>query len=251
MSTEDILAELRDSYLNGFPGQLHEIEAFILELEKSDNTKDPLEALYRRVHSIKGSAGTFGFSIISSICHQMEDHLTEVEEEGSKIDSKEINVLFAYLDLLNETYEGIAANSLDTGSIEKKLDSIGKKTQAAAKKCICIGFDNNDMYHQIIHETAKAHNIQCSFVESSLTALERLLHEHFDVLITARENQDLNGIALVAAIRLNKQKNAGIKSILITSNQEVGLSQDIKPEYIIFKNQDFPKTLFATLSEIS
>lgn len=248
MSTEDILAELKTSYINGFRSQTDEIESLILKLEKETESTQAFEELFRKVHSIKGSAGTFGFSILSSICHQMEDFLTDCNKTQA-FGQKTINTLLAYLDLLVEARQGIMNNSVDYHAIEMRLQDIGDHRTSALKKCLCVGL-NKTFHRKIIEETAKTLNIQCSYVENGLTAMERLLHEHFDILITARENKDLNGIAMIAALRLNKRKNVTIESILVTSNPHLGVPTELQPHHIIAKDKDFPTNLHNTLTTI-
>ncbi len=43
--------------------------------------------------------------------------------------------------------------------------------------------------------------LQLTNEDNGLTALERLLHEPYDLLIVGRELKELNGIALMAALR--------------------------------------------------
>jgi CheY-like chemotaxis protein len=51
-----------------------------------------------------------------------------------------------------------------------------------------------------------------------MTALERLLHEPFDLIVAARELPDLNTVALVAALRESNSRNKNIPVILVSSN---------------------------------
>jgi CheY-like chemotaxis protein len=54
--------------------------------------------------------------------------------------------------------------------------------------------------------------------ERGMTALERLLHEPFDLIVAARELPDLNTVALVAALRESNSRNKNIPVILVSSN---------------------------------
>jgi CheY-like chemotaxis protein/HPt (histidine-containing phosphotransfer) domain-containing protein len=47
--------------------------------ERRDNWREDLTELQRRVHNVKGSAGTFGFPAITLIAHKLEDYLDAIE----------------------------------------------------------------------------------------------------------------------------------------------------------------------------
>jgi len=247
---DDLLVELKETYINSFHNQTNEIESYLLALEKGADFQESFEALYRRVHSIKGSAGTYGFSIISSICHQMEDFLTDDVDINTYKDKSIIDTLFAYLDLLCETHDFINAGNTDFKSIEQKLENISRKSTTSSTLCLCVGLSNS-IHQQIIKEIATNLHIHCSYVDNSLTALERLMHEQFDIMITARENTDIDGVALIGTLRLNNAKNANVKSILVTSNPKISVPDNLKPDYIVKKDQSFAMNLQTALSQIS
>ncbi len=249
MSTEDLLSQLKDAYITTFPNQTSKMEALILEMEKGNDYQSTFEALYRQVHNIKGSAGAFGFTIISSICHQMEDYLTNNIHHTDTSNSAHINHLLAYVDLLTDTSEGILQESIDITTIEAKLEVISQKSLANSKKCLCVGVSDS-LYHKIVQQVSQSLGLQCSFVTSGMTAMERLLHEHFDVLVCSRENTDLNGFTLIAALRLNKRKNSQIPSILITSNPDLAIPEDLQPDFIVKKDKDFATELSQSIEGI-
>ncbi len=245
MKPEDMLAELSESYIAGFAAHLSEIERLILSLEKQSNIVGDFDALYRRVHSIKGSAGTLGFNIISAVCHQFEDYLTQSVGSVREILPEHVVILFSYLDLLHEVKDSIQANTLVVSEIERKLDQIAERTSAGNRKCLCVGFDNT-FYGELINQAATMAQFQCSFESTGLAALQRLLHEKFDLLVTARENTDIRGEALVAALRLNNARNKDIKTILITSRPLLDVPEELAPDYILLKKQDLNANLLKT-----
>jgi CheY-like chemotaxis protein/HPt (histidine-containing phosphotransfer) domain-containing protein len=248
-STEELLAELKEAYINGFHTQTSEIEGYLIGLEKDANFQETFEALYRRIHNIKGTAGSYGFSIVSSICHQMEDYLTDNVTFNSYKGPDVINILFDYLDLLSETRDGLISGKIDNFLIEQSLERIARKSTSSTIKCLCVGLTDT-VYQKIVKEIASDLNIQLAFVDNGLIALERLVHEQFDAMITTRENTDLNGLALIGALRLNKRKNALIKAILTTSNAKIDVPTTLRPDYTVMKNQSFATNLEAALTQI-
>ena len=53
----------------------------ILKLEENAEDHESFEDLFRRVHSLKGIGGTHDLRIITTICHKLEDQLTDANAE--------------------------------------------------------------------------------------------------------------------------------------------------------------------------
>ena len=252
MSTTNILEELQQSYLSNLPARLEEMESLVLELEKGCKFQENFEALYRIVHSIKGSGGTYGFTIISSICHQLEDFLSDEISDKDNIEQSNVNIIFAHIDLLKETHDLLIHGNNRFSKIETKLHKIKQQTSNPKLRALIIGSMNN-VYGQICSQILHDANIQYSTTTSSITAIQRLLHEQFDLLITSRENPELSGTALIAAMKLdkkNKKNNLSIKSILITSNPKLEVPKELEPDYVIVKSEYFSKKLSEALDNI-
>ncbi len=250
MSTFDILNELKETYLATFPAQIDEIETLILNIEKKRGAhKANFEALYRKAHSLKGSGGTYGFNIISSICHQLEDFLSASFVEEASVTQDNVDTVFSYTDLLKETHNLLENERTDFADILHKLELIKKKESDHELKGLFVG-PASQVYSKMSITLFEQLNIQCSTIENGMTALQRLLHEHFDFLITSKENLELNGLALIAAIKLNHGKNQKIKTILITTNATNDAPKGYEPDCIILKNKDFSQNLQKTMEEL-
>jgi chemotaxis protein histidine kinase CheA len=74
-----LLASMREAFLDELPERCGHFDALILSLETSPDDREAFNELYRGVHSLKGSGGTHGLSIITTICHQLENLLSETE----------------------------------------------------------------------------------------------------------------------------------------------------------------------------
>ncbi|MFH0975909.1 MAG: chemotaxis protein CheA [Spirochaetota bacterium] len=64
---------------------LEDMESGLLDLEKDNSDKESIPAIFRAMHTIKGSAGMFGFSDIGSFAHVVEDLLDDVRNDVIKI----------------------------------------------------------------------------------------------------------------------------------------------------------------------
>lgn len=236
MLTDEMNAKLQEHYLSAFPGFLDEMEAQALQLEKDGFNEENYFALYRQAHSLKGSGGTYGFPIISTLCHQFEDFLTPLKESGS-LSAEQADKILAYIDLLHMTYEGIASGSTDFNRVEKELKQLlSDGTSTTVLKGIIV--DNSCINMNIIAKALEGNNIVLTHTRDGMQALQRLLHEKFDFLITSNLNDSLNGPALIAATRLGSDINKNIASILITSDKKPQAYKS-EPDAVVMKDRHF------------
>jgi len=66
-----LLEGMRADFLAELPERCDSFDESILALEKSPDDREAFNELYRGVHSLKGSGGTHGLSIITTLCHQL------------------------------------------------------------------------------------------------------------------------------------------------------------------------------------
>lgn len=248
MSAEDLLSKLRQSYVAGILTHLEEMENMVLNIENKHEFQENFDALYRKAHSLKGSGATYDYPIITTVCHQMEDFLTEELQNQNQANEKNINTVFAYIDILKEIHELLINESDNFFSIEKQLESLKKQNPKVRAMLI---EPPEKMYKEICTQALKEANIHYSTTTSGITALQRLLNESFDLLITPRENPELSGIALVAALKINKRCNVNIESIIITSNPNIDIPRALQSSHIILKGMNFPEELTKTLDAIA
>lgn len=88
---------------------------------------------------------------------------------------------------------------------------------------------------------------QLTIESNGMAALERLLREKFDFLVTTYEVGKLNGIALIAAIKLTRGINRDIKTILLTSRREIDMPPALKPDTVVAKDAAWPQLVRATV----
>lgn len=210
-SINDLLESLKVEYLGTLPERLDEIEALILGLPENSDA----QSLLRAVHSLKGAAGTHGFHIYTKICHQMEDMMRELISSDKIHSQAAVNILLDYKDIQNTAFDLIASNNDNFSIIDQKLSQINSSGSRHQKRILVV--EPSPLYSFMIDSVLKAENCQVTIVSDGLIALENLLMQTYDVVITAMEMPVLNGDALVSALRISKGKNKDINAILITS----------------------------------
>lgn len=72
----------------------------LLQLEKNPNDMVILNEIFRVAHTLKGMAGTMGFTKMTTLTHDMEDVLQAIRNGEIKINTKLVDILFKCLDAL-------------------------------------------------------------------------------------------------------------------------------------------------------
>ena len=237
--TQNLLEELKATYIDHLPGKLEEIEALVLEMEKGDFAES-YAALYRAIHSLKGSGGTYGFDIITTICHQFEDWLSTLEDT-KQIEKKDINVLLAYVDLLRDSVTSIVNQEASFADVEKGLADL--KKACTKNKLHGLLIDRSSLNAKIVAESLGSDNVHLAVASTGIEGLGRLMRESFDFVITSQEVGELSGLATIVALRLSHSGNSRIKALLLASNAVKDLPDGFQPDIIIKKDAQLPKKL--------
>ena len=87
----------------------------LLVLEKEPENKDTINEIFRAAHSLKGMAGTMGYTRMQKLTHKMEDVFSEIRNDKMKVTSDLVDTLFQCLDAL-EAYLDNIVNSQDEGT---------------------------------------------------------------------------------------------------------------------------------------
>lgn len=116
--------EMLQMFLEESQEHLSGLEPDLLELEKTkDNPEQELiNRIFRAVHSLKGSAGFFGFDTITKISHAMENLLSMVRDGKLKPTSEMITTLLDGTDKLVMMINDV--DNSDTIDIEEDLKKI-------------------------------------------------------------------------------------------------------------------------------
>lgn len=241
-----LLASMREQFLHELPERCDQFSALILELETAPDDHETFNELYRGIHSLKGLGGTHGLHIITTICHQMESFLTDSNAQHA-FGEAFANRALAYVDLFRRVAEHGHAHVPDFTAIETDLEALrqsvlhSRKTGLIAESSLTMaGF-----YQQ----TLKGLPLQLTLVDSGLTALERLLREPFDFVIVGRIIKDLNGIALVAALRDSQTRNHNIPAILVTSTRD-GIPDHVRFNAILLRDQQLAGNMVAAMQAV-
>ncbi|MCW7489956.1 chemotaxis protein CheA [Leptospira meyeri] len=157
------LTEVIDAYLVESDEFLREMEAILLRTETSTPSEEDLNAIFRAVHTIKGTAGMFGFESTVKFTHVVENLLDRLRSHEIKFQTELTEILLkakdhlAYL-VAEETKGNIPESKInhgnsildlmkpyqdsDIGSSEKKQDQRENETVLEKKTNDSASFGN-------------------------------------------------------------------------------------------------------------
>lgn len=197
---QQMLLQLRKAFLEDMPEKLEHLENLLLDIEKKGATTELFNEIYRITHSLKGSGGTHGLHIITTICHQLED-LLNTTDNGKNFTSPLINASLKYVDILRMATAKIQEGNESHSQIEEQLSILRK--QLAPKMFSILIVDNSKLFTQILLQSIAHLPLRPVVMSDGLQALMRILTEPFDLLVTTNEIPVLNGIALIGALKLS------------------------------------------------
>ncbi len=97
------LAELSAEYRDGLPGKLAEVDGLWQTFIAEGTSAELLHALQRKLHTLAGSAKTFGFAGVSVAARAAEEFLDPFTTGGTLPDSVARDVLVQLLDALRQS----------------------------------------------------------------------------------------------------------------------------------------------------
>ncbi|MDH4274554.1 MAG: Hpt domain-containing protein [Gammaproteobacteria bacterium] len=251
----DFLTKLKRNYIDELPERLDRIESELLNVEKNgDHSGETFNSIFRHIHSLKGSGGTYGFFIISTICHKFENYLRTVGDNSAtpQLKREDIKSCLQFLDLLKDTAEKAAAGVTDFSEVEAELAMLQEQDQNAIRPLKAKIVTNSRVVSSFCKGIMSELGIESELSDNSYSALLQLLTSSYDILITDAEMPLLTGSALIAAVRLSERRNKTIHTVLITSSNALQQrsNREIDPDYVLHKDKDLAFHLEQTLQSI-
>jgi len=249
VDVEKMLAELRVSYIAELPTRLNEIEDIILNLLNSASFTEDFQALYRNLHSMKGSAGTHNLHIITTVCHAFEDKVVDVKGEQTRFSKDKLDEWLIFVDLLRKTIDLISSGVENFSEIEIGLERLSGLGVSYEFKCLVI--TASELHRNLVSNAFEKYAMKFSYAINGYEALGNLLKESYDVVVTDMEVSDLQGLPIISALRLSNSRNKDIPSILLTSGKVRSYGKNIDPDYVIYKDADLIENLNLAVRNIS
>lgn len=237
-----LLDGLRNDFLSQLSERCDSMEALILRLSREPSDREVFNALYRAIHSLKGAGGTHGMPVITTVCHQLENMLCEADARQGFDGGFTVHAL-AFVDLLRETEKIARQLAPDYSAIEIAMQAMRKQT-LQQRKSVMIA-DTSPVMTELYRHLLATLPVHITAAEAGMPALERLMYEPFDLAIIGREMKNLNGVALVKALRESSSLNRDISVVLITTNLD-GIPSDLGMN-VIRRGTTLPEQIQATV----
>lgn len=109
------VSQYLEIFLDESKEHLQNLNTRIMELESDPENMDTINEIFRAAHSLKGMAGTMGYTRMQTLTHDMENVFSEVRTGKLKVIPEMIDVLFQCLDALEE-YTNNIQSSADEGT---------------------------------------------------------------------------------------------------------------------------------------
>lgn len=98
---------------------LGNLEQLLLDIDLHDPDPEDLNAIFRAAHSIKGSAGTFGFQDLAEVTHVMETLLDRVRKNEIRLTEDMVDAFLESGDVLKNllaAHQGQAVADRETAA---------------------------------------------------------------------------------------------------------------------------------------
>ena len=97
--------------------QLSTMNEALLALERSPTASEPVSAVFRAVHTMKGMSATMGYATVTALAHELESLLDRVRHAEIPVDRAVTDTLFAAVDALERAVEiEVAGGSAESAS---------------------------------------------------------------------------------------------------------------------------------------
>jgi two-component system, chemotaxis family, sensor kinase CheA len=118
------MSQYLDMFLEESMENLQNLNEGILELEKNPEDKEVINSIFRVAHTLKGMAGTMGFTDITELTHKMENVLDKFRKDELNVTSGLITVLFKCLDTLEKMVNNVQEGIEQTEDIDSLINTL-------------------------------------------------------------------------------------------------------------------------------
>lgn len=115
---------------------LAEMEACLLELDVNSPDMEDMNAIFRAAHSIKGGAGTFGFTDMTEMAHMLETLLDKLRKGELDVRSEMIDAFLKAGDVIKDQLAGHRGNGqadpAAAAAVREELSKFSEETSDSA-----------------------------------------------------------------------------------------------------------------------
>lgn len=258
---ERALAEQASEYLQELDSQVDEIEQDVLHLTDPGEAGESLLRISRNAHSIKGSAGSYGFDLISTICHSLEDRVSGIRADNESL-ALQIDGLLRYLDLIRTA--GRAYGQNDQTTIETLRRALGVEhahapdapsvsqpdhqstASATLKRKRVLLVEKMGPMMKLASSALNSFDpsgMEIAIAANGYEAFGRLLREPFDCVVMSNVTDLVNGVELIKLLENCRHPNSATPFVLFTSDHRLKAPEGGRRTFIVMKGADLRERL--------
>jgi two-component system chemotaxis sensor kinase CheA len=121
---DDEMAEILQSFLVETKELFEQVEHHLLQLEQQPDDKELQNAIFRAVHTVKGTSSFLGFKQLTELAHAFEDLLNKIRKGERAVLPSTMDVILAAFDSMKELLRRIQANNTEPVDLREILESL-------------------------------------------------------------------------------------------------------------------------------
>ncbi len=99
---DPIIKKFRSKFIEEAHFLIEQMEQNLLELEQNYNNSELIHALFRAMHTIKGTSSMYGFEAISEFTHNLESLYQNIRDKKTALSKDLIDLTFQSIDLIRQ-----------------------------------------------------------------------------------------------------------------------------------------------------
>ena len=158
--------ELRAIFIEEATEIIEKLDVDIINYEEDPENRELLHELFRGVHTLKGSANSFGFTRLGAFVHLFEDMLDHYRDSEICVPTNVIDIFFNGVDVIKETmWLEVAGDESLPDNYETTLESI--KQLLLNKETVCEVVPSDEPLADLASEFAEVSGSEAEFVTES------------------------------------------------------------------------------------
>ena len=117
MDNDELLKELRTTFLEELEEVLEELESSFLRFERDPNDNNSISELFRYFHNIKGSSKAIGFDSLATFTHSAETVLSKLRSAELIADESIVSAILKTIDLMGVFFEEARVGNFECSEI--------------------------------------------------------------------------------------------------------------------------------------
>lgn len=235
---ESKLLRLTQAYAQELPAKLLEIANRWISL-KSDWHRETAKDLYREVHSLSGSSGSYGASELHLEARHLESKISSVIDSDQSPSADEVSQIDAALGVTAATANAWAAKVIESDQSQadivesasspetaEEIESGDQKRDHRPPDYRFLYIEDNRANLNLVKQLVQVHwpNAELLMAEDPLTGLELLQQNEIQIVLLDINLPVMNGYEVLARIRENETTSA-IPVVAVSAN---AMPSDVK-----------------------